>query len=629
MRKSVIAAVVATFATTGLLLSQGSQNPHGKLKWDCQDCHTSESWSELRVPMNFDHNQTGFHLAGAHASAQCIGCHKTPQFSHVGTACIDCHADQHQGQLGQTCDNCHTVRDWQSRKDLLELHAQKGFALTGVHAVADCEACHRNHSRHEYAGTPMDCIGCHSEAFASATNPSHSGAGFSKECERCHHAASGTWANATYTHKTFQLTGAHRTIECSSCHETTYDGTSAACFSCHAADFAGTTDPNHVESGFDHNCAVCHSTSFFKPAQYNHNLTAFPLTGKHQTVICTDCHTIGYAGTPSDCWSCHQTDFEGVPDPNHVLANFDHVCAKCHTTAGWTPANFNHNGTAFPLTGAHTAAACIACHATSYAGTPTNCYACHQTDFEGVADPNHVTNNFDHNCVTCHSTTAWLPSSFNHSNTAFPLTGAHTTTACIACHTTGYTGTPTNCYACHQSDFEGVSDPNHVTNNFDHNCATCHSTSGWSPSSFNHINTAFPLTGAHTTAACVACHATGYANTPTTCISCHQSDYQATTNPSHAAANFPNTCQTCHGTTAWVPSTWNHDAQFFPINAGVHASVWSSCATCHVNPSDYAVFECINCHQHEKTSTDAHHSQVNNYQYLSTACYNCHPRGVH
>lgn len=485
MRKSVIAAVVATFATAGLILSQSSQNPHGKLKWDCQDCHTSESWTDLRSPMNFDHDQTGFHLAGAHALAQCIGCHKTSQFSHVGTACIDCHADQHQGQLGQTCDNCHTVRDWQSRKNLLELHAQKGFALTGVHAVADCESCHRNHSKQEYAGTPMDCIGCHSEAFAATTNPSHAGAGFSNECERCHHAASGTWSNASYIHKTFQLTGAHRTIECGSCHVSGYDGTSADCYSCHKTDFTGTTEPNHVQSGFDHNCAVCHSTSFFRPAQYNHNLTAFPLTGKHLTTLCADCHTTGYAGTPTDCWSCHQTAFTNAPDPNHVLANFDHNCTSCHTTAGWTPSSFSHNATAFPLL------------------------------------------------------------------------------------------------------------------------------------------------GAHTTVACIACHATGYTNTPTTCVSCHQSDYDGTTDPVHSAANFPNSCQTCHGTTAWSPSTWNHDALYFPINSGAHSSVWSSCATCHTVPTNFAVFECINCHQHEPTTTNAKHSQVNNYQYLSTACYSCHPRGVH
>ena len=77
------------------------------------------------------------------------------------------------------------------------------------------------------------------------------------------------------------------------------------------------------------------------------------------------------------------------------------------------------------LTGAHTAAACIACHATTFAGTPTTCYSCHQTDYESVAAPNnHVTNNFSHNCTSCHSTSAWLPS-LNHNSSPFRLPGAY------------------------------------------------------------------------------------------------------------------------------------------------------------------------------------------------------------
>lgn len=557
MKAAAVAVIIVVMATGGLLVSQTSQNPHGKLKWDCQDCHTPESWLKLRDQMPFNHDETGFHLTGAHESAQCIGCHKTPEFSHVGVACVDCHTDQHQGQLGQTCENCHTERDWQSRKNILETHAQRGFALTGVHAVADCEACHRDHARNEYAGTPVECVGCHGEAYAGTSNPNHRGAGFSSDCERCHHAASGTWENASYMHKTFQLTGAHRGIECRACHATTFDGTSTNCYSCHQTDFESTADPNHVQSGFDHNCAVCHSTSFFTPAHYNHNLTAFPLTGKHQTVQCAGCHTAGYAGTPTDCWSCHQTVYQTVTDPNHVAANFDHNCLSCHTTAGWLPASFNHNATAFPLTGAHTTTSCISCHATSYSGTPTACYACHQSDFESVTDPNHVYNSFDQNCVACHSTTAWTPSSFNHSTTAFPLTGAHVG------------------------------------------------------------------------AGCVSCHASGYANTPTTCVSCHQTDYNGTADPNHTAAGFPNTCQNCHTTSAWTPSSWDHDAQYFPITSGAHASVWSSCATCHTNPSNYSVFTCTDCHEHSQTTTDAKHSEVNDYQYTSVACYSCHPRGRH
>ncbi|HVP06926.1 MAG TPA: hypothetical protein VMS71_03715, partial [Candidatus Acidoferrum sp.] len=135
------------------------------------------------------------------------------------------------------------------------------------------------------------------------------------------------------------------------------------------------------------------------------------------------------------------------------------------------------------------------------------------------------------------------------------------------------------------------------------------------------------LTGAHTSQTCVACHATAYAGTSTACYSCHKATYDATTNPVHSAANFPTTCETCHTTTNWTSSTWNHDATYFPIYSGRHAGVWSLCTDCHVNPSNYATFECINCHAHAKPSTDSDHTSVSGYQYLSTACYSCHPHG--
>jgi hypothetical protein len=135
------------------------------------------------------------------------------------------------------------------------------------------------------------------------------------------------------------------------------------------------------------------------------------------------------------------------------------------------------------------------------------------------------------------------------------------------------------------------------------------------------------LTGKHTTVACIACHASGFAGTPTDCYACHKSDYDGTTDPVHSAANFPTTCQTCHNTSDWTNATWNHDAAYFPIYSGSHQGRWTTCADCHVNQANFATFECINCHAHTQAQTDPHHTDVRNYQYLSTACYSCHPRG--
>ncbi len=360
-------------------------------------------------------------------------------------------------------------------------------------------------------------------------------------------------------------------------------------------------NPNHAGAGFDNNCATCHGTSNWQPANWNHTTTGFVLVGAHTSLQCISCHSQTYTGTSQTCYGCHSGDFTAVADPNHVTNNFDQLCTNCHGTTAWTPATFDHNLTQFPLTGGHAGLQCLNCHGTGYTNTSAACYSCHQGDFEAVADPNHVTNNFDHNCVTCHTTSAWTPSTFNHSTTGFALTGGHTGLQCVACHSTGYTNTPADCYSCHQGDFAAVTDPNHVTNGFSHLCTECHTTTAWSPATFNHSTTSFPLTGAHFGLMCIACHSGGYVATPTQCFSCHQNAYNGTTDPNHAAANFPTECQTCHSTTAWTPANWNHDTQYFPIYSGKHREKWDNCADCHVNSANFAVFECIFCHEHNQT----------------------------
>ncbi|MCP4308107.1 MAG: hypothetical protein GY788_25175, partial [bacterium] len=223
----------------------------------------------------------------------------------------------------------------------------------------------------------------------------------------------------------------------------------------------------------------------------------------------------------TDCIACHDTDFNGVADPNHVTNNFPTDCLVCHTTAGWLPATFDHSQTQFQLTGAHAPLDCNSCHQDGFDGTPTDCIACHDTDFNGVADPNHVTNNFPTDCLVCHTTAGWLPTTFDHNQTPFPLTGAHAPLDCNACHQDGFDGTPTDCMACHDTDFNGVADPNHVTNNFPTDCLACHTTAGWLPTTFDHNQTPFPLTGAHAPLDCNACHQDGFDGTPTDCMACH------------------------------------------------------------------------------------------------------------
>ena len=376
-------------------------------------------------------------------------------------------------------------------------------------------------------------------------------------------------------------------------------------------------------NSFGQNCDFCHTTASWLGAVFDHTKTPFPLTGAHTTVACNLCHTNNqFVGTPTQCVACHLTDFNNAANPNHAAAGFPQDCTICHTTGSWQGASFDHSTTGFILSGAHTSLTCNQCHANNrFAGTPAACSSCHISDFNGTTNPNHTQAGFPTDCSLCHSTTTWQGATFDHSKTKFPLTGAHTSLQCLDCHSGGqYATLPTACVSCHLAQFNGTTNPNHVTSGFPQDCSICHSTTAWTPASFDHGTTAFPLTGAHVNVACTSCHINGvFAGTPTDCYSCHSKEYAGTTNPNHAAAGFPTTCLTCHTTTAWTGATFNHT--WFPMTHG-NAKV---CSDCHTNPSNYAVFVCTSCHT--ATATNKDHSEVRGYVYNSPNCYQCHPNG--
>jgi hypothetical protein len=595
---------------------------------ECQVCHTTTGWT----PGTFNHATTQFPLTGRHATAVCADCHQSGVYGGLSTACYSCHTSDFQsttnpphvsGNLSHECQTCHTTSVWAPSTFN---HANTLFPLTGEHAHVQCSECHQNG---QYHGLPTACNSCHSGAFNATTNPPHVASGFPRECQMCH--ATTGWSPASFNHAAtqFPLTGRHATIVCADCHQNgVYSGLSTACYSCHTTDFQGTTNPSHVAGNFPHECQTCHSTSVWTPSTFSHATTQFPLTGAHLTVTCGGCHINGqYSGLSTACYSCHTTDFQGTTNPSHVAGNFPHECQTCHSTSVWTPSTFSHATTHFPLTGAHMTVTCGGCHINGqYAGTPTACYSCHTTDFQGTTNPSHVAGNFPHECQTCHSTSVWSPSTFNHGTTQFPLTGAHNAVACSGCHINGqYAGTPTACFSCHANDFQGTTNPAHVAGGFSQTCTGCHTTVGWTPATFNHATTAFPLTGAHTSAACQSCHVGGNYNlTYTDCYQCHQSDFATPTNPNHVTLQLSHQCTQCHTTSVWTPSTMNHDSRWFRIYSGRHRQLWSTCNQCHEVPGNMASFTCLSCHEHNRTTTDGHHTGVSGYQYSSPSCYSCH-----
>jgi hypothetical protein len=596
----------------------------------CQTCHTTAAWQ----PSSWNHANTGFALTGAHATAVCTSCHTNGQWAGLPQDCYSCHAanytsttsPQHAASgFPTTCQTCHTTAAWQPSS---WNHANTGFALTGAHATLVCTSCHANG---QWAGLPQDCYGCHSANYNSANDPPHATLNFPHDCAQCHNT--GSWGDGTFDHTStgFALTGAHATAVCTSCHANgQWLGLPQDCYGCHAANYTSTTSPQHAASGFPTTCVTCHTTAAWQPSSWNHASTGFALTGAHVTAVCTSCHANGqWAGLPQDCYACHAANYTSTTSPQHAASGFPTTCQTCHTTAAWQPSSWNHANTGFALTGAHATAVCTSCHANGqWAGLPQDCYSCHTANYNSAADPPHATLNFPHDCTQCHTTASWGGGTFDHTSTGFALTGAHATVACTSCHANGqWVGLPQDCYGCHAFNYNAAANPPHAASGFPTACQTCHTTAAWQPSSWSHTSTGFALTGVHATVVCTSCHVNGqWAGLPQDCYSCHASNYNATTNPQHAAAHFPTTCQTCHTTAAWSPSTWNHDP-LFPINSGAHQSVWTSCATCHLNPNDYSLFECINCHTHNQAQTNSQHSEVAGYQYLSTACYGCHPNG--
>jgi hypothetical protein len=582
------------------------------------------------------------------------------------------------------------------------------YVLNGAHITIanECALCHNGN----YNNTPNTCVGCHLDDYNNTTDPSHTASGFGTDCASCHSEMA--WEPATFNHDAqyFPIySGEHQGVwdQCIDCHTNPNDYSVFTCISCHTN--PETNDEHTGVNGYAYNsslCLACHPTGNTE-GMFSHNQTNFPLTGSHTSVDCLDCHAAGFEGTPTECNACHITDFNQSTNPNHLTLNIPTDCASCHTTnPDWNPATFGIHNEYYVLTGAHAAIAnqCVSCHNGDYNNTPNTCVGCHQDDYNQTTNPSHIALNFSTDCASCHTESAWSPAefsshdnqyfpiytgahegvwdqcndchtnannysvftcttchtssetsqqhngvngyfyessaclachptgdaqgAFNHNESGFPLTGAHTSVSCVECHANGYQNTPTECNACHTPDYNQSTNPNHNSLGLSTDCVTCHTTTpNWNPALFPVHDDYYPLLGAHAAIEnqCATCHNGNYNNTPSTCVGCHQDDYNQTNDPDHQAAQFPTNCTNCHSQNAWVPSTWDHDNLYFPIYSGQHNGAWDQCNDCHTNPNNYSVFTCLTCHEQNETNDD--HDEVSGYQYVSSACLACHPDG--
>lgn len=224
----------------------------GTVGQDCQRCHTPTSWIVTNVKKI--HQQNGFALVGAHASANCNQCHKSAsmrRFDNLRSDCYACHSAKyyattkpnHQATRFDTdCARCHNMvgKNWTANSKGFD-HAF--FPLKGGHAVSsksfsneDCSKCHyENNFRQKLSPR---CSSCHSPGKANKSTPAHKTKFAAYDCNACHNLQ-GWEAGVKYSqHSEFEIySGEHKGkwTKCTDCHNN--DATfKANCRKCHNFD---------------------------------------------------------------------------------------------------------------------------------------------------------------------------------------------------------------------------------------------------------------------------------------------------------------------------------------------------------------------------------------------------------
>lgn len=367
-------------APTDCLACHKKDEPHkGRLGKNCQSCHNESDWTDV----SFDHGKTNFPLFGKHKEAACGACHIDEVYEGLASKCIDCHKedDTHEGAFGDACEDCHQPAAWIE----IEFNHQKntGFALTGGHAVINCATCHTTTLFEPKLS--QDCVSCHRK------DDSHKGRN-GPACADCHITSSWTATNFDHNKNTkFALRGAHSKVACEGCHleSVTKKLPGDACIDCHRED-----DPH--KGGQGDNCASCHNEiSWVKNTRFDHDLSRFPLLGKHASAECSECHlSKRFQDASIDCVSCH------AEDDKHGGA-LGESCGLCHNPNDWALWIFNHDQqTDFSLTGAHEGLACESCHrAATKNGVSLSgeCVSCHRADDKHRGQ-------YGADCERCHTT---------------------------------------------------------------------------------------------------------------------------------------------------------------------------------------------------------------------------------
>ncbi len=229
-----------------------------------------------------------------------------------------------------------------------------------------------------------------------------------------------------------------------------------------------------------HSCDACHVTENWHTIHFDHDQTAFSLTGEHRKLKCTSCHILSdFKQVQSACNRCHTDVHKDRLYPE---------CDRCHTTISWIvmDAYRAHSSTSLQLIGRHAALDCRTCHRGEVEGEwrrlTSNCSDCHRKDYLAASDPVHDDLGFGLVCEDCHSPITWKPASFEkHDSQYFPIfSGEHAGRweNCTTCHYVQGNYGVFSCFEnCHEHSKSKTDSKHHEVSayRYDSNaCYDCH-----------------------------------------------------------------------------------------------------------------------------------------------------------
>jgi cytochrome c nitrite reductase small subunit len=403
--------------------------------------------------------------------AFCVTCHEMKPYNaawaegpHRDVSCISCHVDPSAVQ--QIAHKAVALKEvW------VHLAGSPEFPKGGADVPnTRCLACHG--SIREKPGSRFSHA-THIKETRCATCHPDTGHKVSLDALRTEGVlASGLTTTALPLHATGSVeatSGAHKPIDCSSCH----DLDKVACVLCHAAP--------HRPRG---DCQDCHSPKEswkFTHATSGSCTSCHTPPKDHFPGACSTCHKPAVAfkdtkythdGTSSDCARCHQ------PPSGH----FPGTCSTCHApSVAFKDTKFQHSSTDCaachrPPAGHNRTIGCSNCHkrmGTSWAfshPTSSDCARCHG------APGGH----FGSACSTCHTpSVAFKNTKYVHRSKScadcHTPPGGHYRAACSSCHTPSVAFKNTKFTHPDSSACSGCHTPKHKPRG---TCATCHKNPG-------------------------------------------------------------------------------------------------------------------------------------------------------